>query len=230
MANKETRIPIPGRLESTAKGGYVAGAIDIFDDRLEKDQQTINEENEDTLDGKVDKVEGKGLSTEDYTTEDKEKLAGIDGGAEVNVQSDWNEISSSSDAFIRNKPESLPASDVYEWAKQPEKPEYSKDEVGLGNVDNTAELDKPVSTATQEALDTKADKSDAVTNVAYDTSTKKLTKTINGNTTDVVGIDTIKDDLDLGKGDVGLGNVDNTSDADKPISSATQAALVTKVS
>ena len=33
----------------------------------------------------------------------------------------------------------------------------------------------------------------------------------------------------LGKGDVGLGNVDNTSDADKPVSTAMQAALNTKI-
>ncbi|WP_171107100.1 MULTISPECIES: hypothetical protein [unclassified Streptomyces] len=35
--------------------------------------------------------------------------------------------------------------------------------------------------------------------------------------------------VELVKGDVGLGNVDNTSDADKPISTATQAALDTKL-
>ena len=33
----------------------------------------------------------------------------------------------------------------------------SKAQVGLGNVDNTADMDKPVSTATQAALDLKAD-------------------------------------------------------------------------
>lgn len=33
------------------------------------------------IDNKVDKVEGKGLSTEDYTTTEKEKLAGIEEGA-----------------------------------------------------------------------------------------------------------------------------------------------------
>ena len=53
---------------------------------------------------KVDKESGKGLSTNDYTTTDKNKLAGIATGAEVNVQSDWNETNSSSDAFIKNKP------------------------------------------------------------------------------------------------------------------------------
>lgn len=34
---------------------------------------------------KVDKVDGKGLSTNDYTTEEKEKLARIETGAEVNT-------------------------------------------------------------------------------------------------------------------------------------------------
>lgn len=33
---------------------------------------------------KVDKVDGKGLSTHDYTTDDKDKLSGIAVGAEVN--------------------------------------------------------------------------------------------------------------------------------------------------
>ena len=51
---------------------------------------------------KVDKVDGKGLSTNDYTTEEKNKLAGIAAGAEVNVQSDWN--ATEGDALILNKP------------------------------------------------------------------------------------------------------------------------------
>lgn len=56
------------------------------------------------LNGKVDKEAGKGLSTNDYTTAEKNKLAGIASGAEVNVQSDWNVTDTSSDAFIKNKP------------------------------------------------------------------------------------------------------------------------------
>jgi len=39
-------------------------------------------------DGKVDKISGKGLSTNDYTTDEKNKLAGIEAGAEVNNISD----------------------------------------------------------------------------------------------------------------------------------------------
>lgn len=53
---------------------------------------------------KVDKVSGKGLSTNDFTDALETKLNGIAAGAEVNVQSDWNETNTSSDAFIKNKP------------------------------------------------------------------------------------------------------------------------------
>ena len=56
------------------------------------------------ISGKVDKVDGKGLSTNDYTTTEKNKLAGIASGAEVNVQSDWNVTDTTSDAYIKNKP------------------------------------------------------------------------------------------------------------------------------
>ena len=37
------------------------------------------------LGGKVDKVDGKGLSTNDYTADEKSKLSNIEAGAQVNV-------------------------------------------------------------------------------------------------------------------------------------------------
>jgi uncharacterized protein YunC (DUF1805 family) len=43
---------------------------------------------------------------------------------------------------------SAPASDVYTWAKASTKPSYTKSEVGLGNVDNTADANKSVNYAT----------------------------------------------------------------------------------
>jgi hypothetical protein len=51
---------------------------------------------------KVDKVAGKGLSTNDFTNTLKTKLDGIQAGAEVNVNADWN--ATSGDAQILNKP------------------------------------------------------------------------------------------------------------------------------
>ena len=56
-------------------------------------------------------------------------------------------------------------------------------------------------------------KAAGVTNVAWDSTNKKLTKTINDTTSDVVTIGTIKTALSLAKADVGLGNVENKSSA-----------------
>ena len=49
---------------------------------------------------------------------------------------------------VSGRPSSMPASDVYAWAKAASKPSYSKSEVGLGNVDNTADSAKSVKYAT----------------------------------------------------------------------------------
>lgn len=83
---------------------------------------------------------------------------------------------------------------------------FAKDSILLGEVDNTSDANKPVSKATQLALNTKLDKSDL------------YVRSLNGQ----IG------DLTLDKTFVGLGNVNNTSDVNKPISSATKAALDTK--
>lgn len=45
---------------------------------------------------------------------------------------------------ITDFPTSMPASDVSAWAKAATKPSYTKAEVGLSNVDNTADKDKSV--------------------------------------------------------------------------------------
>ena len=62
------------------------------------------------LDGKVDKVTGKGLSENDFTNTLKTKLDGIQDGAEVNVNADWN--ATSGDAQILNKP-TIPDASVF---------------------------------------------------------------------------------------------------------------------
>ena len=52
---------------------------------------------------------------------------------------------------------------------------------------------------------------------------------ITGSVAGVTSVNTRTGTVTLDKSDVGLGNVDNTSDADKPISTATQTALNAKV-
>ena len=54
------------------------------------------------VDLKVDAVAGKGLSENDFTNTLKTKLDGIQAGAEVNVNADWN--ATSGDSQILNKP------------------------------------------------------------------------------------------------------------------------------
>jgi hypothetical protein len=68
-----------------------------------------------------------------------------------------------------------------------------------------------------------------LTNVAYDSTNKKLTKTLNGTTSDIVTIATIKSAMSLSKSDVGLGNVDNTADANKSVRSAGTAGNADKL-
>lgn len=48
--------------------------------------------------------------------------------------------------------------------------DYTKDQVGLGNVDNTSDANKPISTATQTALDAKAAKKKQITLVLQSSS------------------------------------------------------------
>lgn len=74
---------------------------------------------------------------------------------------------------LNNKPLALPASDVYTWAKQAAKPAYSKSEVGLGNVNNTSDKDKPVSTEQQTALDKKVNFADISRSAAVNVAGKK---------------------------------------------------------
>lgn len=63
---------------------------------------------------KVDKQEGKGLSTNDFTTEEKEKLKNIADGAQVNVNADWNQTDETKADYIKNKPTILTEEDIRE--------------------------------------------------------------------------------------------------------------------
>ena len=76
-------------------------------------------------------------------------LGGVKIGDNVSVTADGT-ISVELSAYLKS-------ADISDWAKQSDKPTYTANEIGLGNVDNTADADKPISTATQTALDGKAD-------------------------------------------------------------------------
>lgn len=62
---------------------------------------------------------------------------------------------------------------VPSWAKTPQKPSYSKAEIGLSNVDNTSDANKPVSTAQQSAINTALSSAKSYTDI-------KISNLING--------------------------------------------------
>lgn len=100
-----------------------------------------------------------------------------------------------------------------------------KGDVGLGSVDNTSDASKPVSTATQTALDNKQPLDSDLTTIAGLTATTDNFMVANASAWASRTPAQAKTSLALVKGDVGLGNVDNTSDAAKPVSTAQQTAL-----
>ena len=125
---------------------------------------------------------------------------------------------------------------------------HSKAQIGLGSVDNTSDADKPISTATQTALNAKAAASDLTAHTgnttAHITSSERTAWNAKqnaltfddvptANSTNPVKSGGVKTALDAKaaashthtNAQVGLANVDNTSDANKPISTATQTAL-----
>lgn len=144
-------------------------------------------------------INGYATSTQIY------KLDGIESGAEVNVNANW--LSISGDSEILNKP-TIPTQYTDELAQ---------DAVGsiLTNTSNVQ--------------------------FVYDDVTPKITASVDlSGKQDVLGFTPVPDtrtvnghalsaDVTVTKTDVGLSNVDNTSDANKPVSSATQTALDGKV-
>ena len=93
-------------------------------------------------------------------------------------------------------------------------------EINLGNVDNTSDVNKPISTATQTALDLKGNQTEVDLNTAKVGITPTQASDITTNNAKVSDINHVT---------IELPNVDNTSDANKPVSTAQQTALDLKV-
>ncbi len=175
------------------------------------------------------------------TASDKNKLDAIESGAQVNI--------------------------VTSVAAKTGAVNLTKTDVGLSNVDNTSDINKPISTAAQAAIDAKvntASLSPVATTGSYaDLTNKPVIPSVTDASTTSKGVVQLAGDLGgtaasptvpglsakeplitagtttqyyrgdktfqtLDKAAVGLSNVDNTSDANKPISTATQSVLNTK--
>lgn len=180
-----------------------------------------------------------------YVSSTKKKYQLVDWETR-NQESGWKELTTSESIYQEFK-------DHINNTDNPH--QVSKDQVGLGNVDNTSDLDKPISTATQTELDKKVDKEDGKSLVDND-QIAKLEGLNDQDTIDAAIADAKKSGIDaaslaqqnketidnytinghkissnpvLIKDDIGLDNVDNTADLDKPISTLTQQALDQKI-
>jgi hypothetical protein len=201
------------------------------------------------LDNKVDKVTGKQLSTEDYTTSDRNKLNTIQEGAEVNpipvinlASTDntlplaasqgkvlkgfidqINQLLQSDDTTLDNLQE------IVDFVK------LNRAELNALGIDNIAGLrtaldgKQPISSiltgTTASFTSASKDKLDTIATQA----TKNETDTFLLNRANHTGTQPASTITGLTKASVGLGSVDNTSDADKPVSTAVQTALDAKV-
>lgn len=110
--------------------------------------------------GKYVKPEG-GIPKTDLSSEVQESLNKADSAIQdISSKVDNSTYTEDKKTFALKTeiPTSLPASDVSAWAKESVKPTYTAAEIGLDQVDNTSDVNKPISTATQAALDGKVDK------------------------------------------------------------------------
>lgn len=119
----------------------------------------------------------------------------------------------------------------------------AKSLLNITNIDNTSDVNKPVSTAQAAADALKADKtyvdsqdagkqpldSDLTAIAALTPTTGNFLASVASAWSSITPA-AAKTSLVLVKGDVGLGNVDNTSDVNKPVSTAQAAADALKVS
>lgn len=133
LNNKQAKITADGILKGDGNGNITA----VDETEAELVDLTISHITglQSALDNKVSKVTGKGLSTNDYTTAEKTKLSGIAEGAQKNTITG---VKGGSETSYRTGNVNITATNI-----------------GLGNVNNTSDNDKPISAATQTALDGK---------------------------------------------------------------------------
>lgn len=131
--NKQAKITADGILKGDGNGNITA----VDETETELVDLTISHITglQGALDNKVNKVTGKDLSTNDYTTAEKTKLSGIETGAQKNTITG---VKGGSETSYRTGNVNITATNI-----------------GLGNVNNTSDKDKPISTATQTALNGK---------------------------------------------------------------------------
>nr|DAZ28446.1 MAG TPA: Head fiber protein [Caudoviricetes sp.] len=178
---------------------------------------------------KVDKVSGKGLSTNDYTTTEKNKLAGVASGAEVNQNAFSHVLVGGTTLSADQK---LDVLTLEAGSNVTLTPDAATDKVTITSTNTTynpatgssAGLMSAADKAKLDGVETGANKyvhltTDGNLHVPATGTTNNGKALIAGSTAGTFSWQA------LTKSMVGLGSVDNTSDLNKPISTATQNAL-----
>ena len=190
---------IQSQIDDKANTSHTHSESEITD--LDKYTQA---ETDNLLDDKVDKDGAKVLSDNNYTTTEKNKLSGIESGATADQTA----------GEIKTAYESNANTNAF----------TDTEKTKLAGVADNATANPNAFDKTSDDLD---DISEGTTNKAFTNTLKNKLDNIEANAqvNTVTSVASKTGAVDLVKGDVGLGNVDNTSDANKPISSATQTAL-----
>jgi hypothetical protein len=183
LGNGSVRIAATGGGGGSVNWGSIGGTLSA-----QTDLQTA-------LDGKA--------SDGELTTEVNARIA-----ADTTLQNNINTVAGalSTETTARIAGDSTNAADLTAHVNNTSNPHATtKAQVGLGNADNTSDADKPISTATQTALNAKEPTITAGTTSQYYRGDKTFQT--------------------LDKSAVGLSNVDNTSDVNKPVSTAQATAI-----
>lgn len=158
-------------------------------------------------------ITAEGIGALPDTTEIPEKLSDLDEDTGHRTVTDtekkeWNGKSNFSGSWndLDDRPLNMPASDVYDWAKQPEKPTYIASEVGA-RPDNWTPTAQDVNADPSGTADNKVAEHNANTEAHND-----IRMLIDGITTSKVSVSDVIDNL-------------NTNVSNKPLSAAQGVAL-----
>jgi hypothetical protein len=186
LGNGSVRIAATGGGGGSVNWGSIGGTLSA-----QTDLQTA-------LDGRATDAE--------LTTEVNARIA-----ADTTLQNNINTVAGnlSTETTARMAGDATNSADLTAHTSNTSNPHATtKAQVGLGNADNTSDADKPISTATQTALNAKEPTITAGTTSQYYRGDKTFQT--------------------LDKSAVGLANVDNTSDVNKPVSTAQATAIALK--
>lgn len=109
--------------------------------------------------------------------------------------------------------DSRKASDVYPWAKEENKPTYTKDEIGLGNVSNVSTNDQTPTFTQNETL------ANIISGEKLSVLFGKISKAVSSLISHIADKN---NPHSVTKSQLGLGNVENTADKDKNVKTAGQ--------